>query len=82
VLLPGITVSMNDMVAAVRRAGGEEAAGRITFRPDSVIQRIVDGWPQAIDARRAAALGFEGDRHIDDVIAAFVADDLPYQLTS
>jgi len=82
VLLPGITVSMNDMVAAVRRAGGEEAAGRITFRPDPVIQRIVDGWPQAIDARRATALGFEGDRHIDDVIAAFVADDLPFQLTS
>jgi len=80
VLLPGITVSMRDMVEAVRRAGGDEAADRISFKTDPVVQRIVDGWPQAIDARRAATLGFEGDRHIDDVIAAFVEDDLPRQL--
>ena len=79
ILLPGITVSMAEMVEAVRRAGGDDAADRITFQPDPIIQSIVDGWPQAIDAHRAAALGFEGDRHIDDVIAAFVADDLPNQ---
>jgi len=77
VLLPGITVSMTQMVEAVRRAGGDQAAERISFRPDPAIQRIVDGWPQAIDARRAAALGFEGDRNIDEVIAGFVEDDLP-----
>jgi nucleoside-diphosphate-sugar epimerase len=77
VLLPGITVSMTDMVEAVRRAGGDEAANRISFKPDPAIQRIVDGWPQAIDARRAGALGFEGDRNIDDIVAAFMQDDLP-----
>jgi nucleoside-diphosphate-sugar epimerase len=79
ILLPGITVSMAEMVEAVRRAGGDDAAKLISFDQDPAIQRIVDGWPRAIDARRAAALGFEGDRNIDDVLAAFVEDDLPRQ---
>ena len=76
VLLPGITVTMAEMVEAVRRAGGDEAANRISFQHDPAIQSIVDGWPRAIVARRAGRLGFEGDATIDDVIAAFVADEL------
>ena len=79
ILLPGISVSMKEMVAAVGRGGGDAAASRISFDVDPKIQGIVDGWPQAIDARRAKSLGFEGDLNIDEVIAAFVADDLPNQ---
>ncbi len=80
VLLPGITVSMTEMVEAVRRAGGDDAASRIGFNVDPKIQSIVDGWPQCIDAHRAKSLGFEGDLNIDEVVATFVADDLPNQM--
>ncbi len=76
ILLPGITATMAQMVEAVRRAGGDDAANRISFKHDPAIQSIVDGWPRAIAARRAAGLGFAGDRTIDEVIAAFVADEL------
>ena len=79
VLLPGISVSVAQMVDALRRAGGESAVKRIRWEPDPVIQKIVDGWPRAIDARRAERLGIHADAGIDEIVAAFIADDLPAQ---
>jgi hypothetical protein len=65
----------------VRRAGGEEAVRRIKWQPDPVIQKIVDGWPRGVVAKRAAALGIEGDRDLDEVVRGFVEDDLEAQRT-
>jgi nucleoside-diphosphate-sugar epimerase len=79
VILPGISVSMEEMVEALRRAGGDEAAERIRWEPDPLIQRIVDGWPASMDSARAAGFGLEADASIDDIIKAFVEDDLPAQ---
>jgi nucleoside-diphosphate-sugar epimerase len=78
-VLPGISVTVADMVDALRRAGGEAAVGRIRWEPDPVIQRIVDGWPRAIDAKRARGFGIEGDSSIDEIVRGFVEDDLPAQ---
>jgi nucleoside-diphosphate-sugar epimerase len=79
VLLPGISVSVEEMVAALRRAGGEAAVQRIRWQPDPVIQKIVDGWPRAIEAKRAKSLGIEADRTIDEIVQGFIEDDLPAQ---
>ena len=43
------------------------------------IQAIVSSWPPALKAPRAEALGFSGDSGIDEVVAAFIEDDLPLQ---
>jgi nucleoside-diphosphate-sugar epimerase len=67
------------MAAAVRRAGGGEAYARIRWEPDPQIQRIVSGWPQALRAPRAEALGFTADPGIDEVVQAFIEDDLKMQ---
>ena len=56
--LPGFSVAVSEIAAALRRAGGEEAYARIRWEPDPLIQRIVSGWPQALDTPRAEALGF------------------------
>jgi D-erythronate 2-dehydrogenase len=74
--LPGFSVAVGEMAAAVRRAGGEQAYTRIRWEPDPLIQRIVSGWPQALAAPRAAALGFTADNGIDEVVQAFIEDDL------
>jgi nucleoside-diphosphate-sugar epimerase len=74
--LPAISVSVDDMVAALERAGGTRAVARIAWRPDEAIQRIVDGWPRALDAARARGLGVAPDEDIDAIVAAFIADDL------
>jgi nucleoside-diphosphate-sugar epimerase len=77
--LPGFSVAVGEMAAAVRRAGGERAYARIRWEPDPLIQRIVSGWPQALAAQRAAALGFTADNSIDEVVQAFMEDDLEMQ---
>jgi nucleoside-diphosphate-sugar epimerase len=76
-LLPAISVSVEAMIAAVRRSGGAAAAELITVRPDPTIQPIIDGWPAGIRADRATALGMRADESIDAIVAGFVADDLP-----
>jgi nucleoside-diphosphate-sugar epimerase len=77
--LPGFSVAVGEMAAAVRRAGGEQAYTRIRWEPDPLIQRIVSGWPQALAAPRAAALGFTADNGIDEVVQSFIEDDLEMQ---
>jgi nucleoside-diphosphate-sugar epimerase len=77
--LPGFSVAVGEMAAALRRAGGEAAYRRIHWLPDPQIQAIVGGWPPALAAPRAEALGFARDSGIDAVIEAFIEDDLALQ---
>jgi nucleoside-diphosphate-sugar epimerase len=77
--LPGFSVAVGDMAAAVRRAGGAAAYARIRWEPDPQIQQIISGWPQALCAPRAEALGFAADSGIDEVVQAFIEDDLEMQ---
>src|SRR5690242_13799942 len=74
--LPGFSVAVGEMAAAVRRAGGAAAYARIRWEPDPQIQQIISGWPQALHAPRAEALGFTVDSGIDEVVEAFIDDDL------
>ena len=75
--LPGISVTVGEMVAALERVVGRRGVERIEWRHDPVIDRIVSSWPGAWDTRRASALGFMGDSDFDDIIRAYIEDDLP-----
>ena len=77
--LPGFSVAVGEMAAAVRRAGGVAAYARIRWEPDPQIQQIISSWPQALRAPRAEALGFTPDSSIDEVVEAFIDDDLETQ---
>jgi D-erythronate 2-dehydrogenase len=77
--VPGFSVGVGEMAAAVRRVGGMEAYARIRWEHDPQIQQIISGWPQALAAPRAAALGFTADNGIDEVVRAFIEDDLDVQ---
>jgi len=79
--LPGFSVTVGEMAAAVRRAGGDTAYARIRWEPDPQIQQIIAGWPQALHTPRAEALGFAADSGIDEAVAAFIKDDLEMQKT-
>jgi nucleoside-diphosphate-sugar epimerase len=78
-LLPAVTVTVAEMIAALERAGGQDCVRRVAWRPDAAIQRIVDGWPRALAAARARALGIAPDSGIDEIVSSFIADDLPAQ---
>lgn len=77
--LPGFSVSVGEMAAALRRAGGDAAYRRILWQPDPQVQAIVGSWPRVLATPRAEALGFGRDSGIDAVIQAFIEDDLALQ---
>ena len=81
-LLGGIGPSIGEMVDALGVAGGSAAIDRIEWAHDDGIQAIVDSWPQALEAERAAALGFGVDSGFDEIVAGFVEDELGGQVAA
>jgi nucleoside-diphosphate-sugar epimerase len=77
--LPGISVSVGEMVAALGKVAGPEAVARITFAPDPAVERIVNGWPGAWDTSRAKALGLVPDRDFESIVRAFIDDQREVQ---
>jgi nucleoside-diphosphate-sugar epimerase len=72
--LPGLTVSVREMLEALRQVGGEAAVQRVRFASDERIAKIVYGWPARFDAARAHALGFTADTDIESIVRAYVQD--------
>jgi len=71
--LPGLSVTVGEMVAALERLAGPEVVRLIRWEPDARVQRIVASWPGAFETSRAEALGFRGDADIESVIRAHMA---------
>ena len=71
--LPGITVSVGEMAATLARVAGPEVAARIRWQPDPAIAKIVSGWPAAIEAKRAEAMGMKADAGFEDLIRDHMA---------
>ena len=76
VSLPGVSVSVQEMVSALQDIAGAEVVRRIQWRPDPFIQQIVGSWPADFAPDKAERLGFKADRSIQAIIRAFIEDDL------
>ena len=74
--MPGVSVTVGEQIEALGRVAGPDVAGLITEAADPAITAIVAGWPQRFEATRAINLGFEADRSYDDIIRAYIEDDL------
>ena len=74
--LPGLSVSVGEMIAALERVGGRAAVDLIRHERDPAVEAIVGGWPAAWDNGRALALGLEPDPDFDAIVRAYVEDDL------
>jgi nucleoside-diphosphate-sugar epimerase len=70
--LPGITVSVREMIAAMARVAGAETAKRVRFVPDARIQAIVRTWPVRFRTERADAMGFKPDDGFETVVREFM----------
>lgn len=73
--LPGISVSVDEMVAALREVAGEQAVRRIVWERDARVEKIVGSWPGRWDTSRAESLGLTGERSFADVIRSYIADE-------
>src|SRR5215470_75271 len=74
--LPGIEVSIGDMVDGLGRVAGKGPVARIKWQPDAHIHKIVAGWPYRFDPSRAKTLGFSPDKTIDEIIQSHIDDQL------
>ena len=73
--LPGITLSVGEMIAAMGRVAGKNAVGRVKFVPDARIQGIVKTWPVRFRTERALAMGFKADPDFDSVVRDYLATE-------
>jgi nucleoside-diphosphate-sugar epimerase len=74
--MPGVSATVDEEIAALRRVAGDQAVALIRDEPDEMIARLVGSWPQAFDARRAAALGFVAETDFDEIVRVYVEDEL------
>ncbi len=68
--VPGISVSVREMAESLRRVAGDEVADRLTWHPDPAIERIVNTWPQAFEAKLGLSLGMNADTNFDEIVRA------------
>ena len=74
--MPGISATVAEQIAALRKVAGDKVARLIRREPDATIMRIVEGWPQNFDPKRALALGFRADQSFEDIIRIHIEDEL------
>jgi D-erythronate 2-dehydrogenase len=73
--LPGITLSVRQMIDAMGRVAGAESMKRVKFRPDARIQAIVETWPVRFRTERAGAMGFKADADFESIVRDHVANE-------
>jgi len=66
--LPGITLSVREMIEAMGRVAGPDTTKRVRFVPDARIQAIVKTWPVRFRTDRANAMGFKADPDFESVV--------------
>ena len=74
--MPGTNCTVGEQIESLRRIAGDKVAARIRREPDELVMRIVEGWAQRIDARRAHELGFRAETSFDDIVRAYIDDEL------
>jgi nucleoside-diphosphate-sugar epimerase len=78
--LPSLTVTVGEMVEAVKRVAAKRRPGRplgeITVEPDPFIEGIVAAWPHDAGYDRATALGLPREANLDEIVEAYIEDYL------
>ncbi len=80
--MPGVCCTVAEQIAALARVAGSEVAARIRREPDELIMRIVGGWPERIEARRALALGFKAEGSFDEIVKIHIDEELNGQVAA
>lgn len=81
-VMPAVSASVADQIAALRAVAGEDAADLIRREPDALVSRIVSGWPSDFEAKRARNLGFTVDDSIESILRTHIAEELGGRLTA
>ena len=72
--VPGISVAVGDMVAALRSIAGDAVADRVKWNLDPAIDRIVSTWPSNFAPKLGPSLGMRADADFAGIVRACIAD--------
>lgn len=70
--LPALTTTPAEMVAALVRVAGPEAASLIDWQPDPAIAAIVTSWPARFVTERAERIGLTAESSFDEIIRGYL----------
>ncbi|MBD0284323.1 MAG: SDR family oxidoreductase [Flavisolibacter sp.] len=73
--LPGLTVSVREMINSLQQICGPEVINLISYEPDAFLQSIVLTWPPYFDTQRAKKLGFVSDSSVEEIIRSYIAEE-------
>jgi D-erythronate 2-dehydrogenase len=73
--MPGVSCTVAEQIAALRRIAGDKVAARIRREPDPLVAGIVAGWPHRFNAARARELGFVAEQSFDEIIRIHIEDE-------
>jgi nucleoside-diphosphate-sugar epimerase len=74
--MPGVSATVGEQIAALRKVAGDTVVKRIRREPDPTIVKIVAGWPTNFAAERATALGFRAEKTFEEIIRIHIDDEL------
>lgn len=74
--LPGVSVSVAGMLAALEKVAGATPLAHVSFAPDPAVERIIRSWPGCWDVTRAHALGLVGDTDFEAIVRAYISAEL------
>ena len=77
VTMPGLTVTVGDMVAALEQVAGPAVTSLIDWVPDPVVAGMVSGWAARFHSDRAAGLGLTADPDYISIIRQHQAETHP-----
>lgn len=69
--LPGRTVTIEEILGALKEVGGDEAMQCVKEARNGETERIVESWPARFDTAYAASLGFRGDVELIENVRGF-----------
>ena len=73
--LPGLTVSVREMINSLEQITGPEVTKLISHEPDAFLQSIVLTWPPYFETLRAKELGFVSDSSVEEIIRSYIAEE-------
>jgi len=72
--LPGLDVTVQEMLDALERVAGPKVRALVTFQRDERIAGIVSRWAKGSSSKRANSLGLFSEKSFDDIIRQYIAD--------
>lgn len=73
--LPGLTVTVQEMINSLEKITNPDVVKLITYEPDAFLQGIVLTWPPHFDTQRAYKLGFVRDNAVEEIIRSYIEEE-------